>query len=218
MILTHSTTNGVGRPPKPPLWPNQWICPNLTPFKGPVPHPSRGVSKGTSYLFSLPPSYYSMSPNKALPEFLVQPLINFYWLKSPRTWVDNKPISLIILLTMSIEKIPFLCFLFLNWRNFKCGSRLIEHLLISFLLGKKNRKKFSYQFNTLLTYRTPGVTRQFPSSELHNCVVLSWSCLSLSLLKAEKHQWQLKHQVLERQTCKITALWTSAFKRLTFFG
>ena len=52
----------------------------------PSPHiknqltPTRGVSKGTCYLFSLLPCC-SRGPSKALPELLVWSLINFYWLR-----------------------------------------------------------------------------------------------------------------------------------------
>ena len=48
-------------------------------------------------LLVLAPSGCSMSPSKALPEFLVWPLISFWWLKSPRTWVGKfllRPLSL----------------------------------------------------------------------------------------------------------------------------
>ena len=46
----------------------------LIPFKEPACPPQR-ASKGTC---------------KVLPEFLFWPLTNFYWLKSPRTWVRNR--------------------------------------------------------------------------------------------------------------------------------
>ena len=63
----------------------------LTPFKGPACWPCpppQGGSEGSCYLLLL---YGSTSPHKALPEFLIWPLINFYWLKSPRTLVGNTP-------------------------------------------------------------------------------------------------------------------------------
>ena len=64
-------------------------APALTPFKGPaLPH--WGSEQGY-LLLVFTPSCCSTSPNKALPEFLVWPLINFYWLKSPRTQVSNIP-------------------------------------------------------------------------------------------------------------------------------
>ena len=42
------------------------------------------------YQLSYQGSYCKWSPNKILPEFLARPLINFYWLKSPRTPGGNK--------------------------------------------------------------------------------------------------------------------------------
>ena len=87
MIPAHSTTNGAGRPPKPPLRPDLPICPYPHPCKEPG-HPPWRESKGTCYLFSLPPCC-STSPSKALLESLVWSLVNFYWLKNPRAWVGN---------------------------------------------------------------------------------------------------------------------------------
>ena len=43
-----------------------------------------------------PPSCYSTSPSKALPEFLTWPLTNFCCMKSPRTWVDNNVTQLVV--------------------------------------------------------------------------------------------------------------------------
>ena len=62
MIPAHSSTKGVGRPPKPPLCPYPPSCPyrkphlrdQLTHTPTPTPHLPRGASKGTSCLFSLP--------------------------------------------------------------------------------------------------------------------------------------------------------------------
>ena len=48
--------------------------------------PHQRASKGNCYFF-LTPSSCSLSPNEALAEFLLWPLINFYWLRSPRTLV-----------------------------------------------------------------------------------------------------------------------------------
>ena len=162
-----------------------------------------------------------MSPNKTLPEFLVWSLTSFYWLKNPRTWVDNKPLSLRISLIVSIKKATSLLSFFLNRRNFKCGPTLIKDLHLSFFFlfggGRNQEEIWSYQLNTLLTCRTPGATRHFSSSELHDCVVLSWSCLSLSLLKPETHQQHLRHRDWERQTYKVTTFGSSAGKRLTLF-
>ena len=49
-------------------------------------HQTQGVSKGTSCSV---PSCCSTNPNKALPKFLLWPLINLYWLQSSRTLVAN---------------------------------------------------------------------------------------------------------------------------------
>jgi len=49
----------------------------LIPYKEPT-HPHLGTKQGNlSLVFA--PSCYSRGPNKALPEFLDWPLINFYW-------------------------------------------------------------------------------------------------------------------------------------------
>ena len=66
----------------------------LTPFKGPA-HPLPGSEQG-HLLLILAPSRGSTRPNKALPEFLIWPLINFYWLRSPRTRVGNNVTWLIV--------------------------------------------------------------------------------------------------------------------------
>ena len=68
--------------------------PTLTLWKEPV-HPPNGeqVSKGTCYLFSLP-SCCSRGPSKALPEFFVWLLINFYILMRSRTLVSNNNVKL----------------------------------------------------------------------------------------------------------------------------
>ena len=76
---------GWGRPPKPPLRPDPGSVPTLTPFKAPACPPPTSEREQGHLLFVFAPMCYSTSPNKALPEFLIWPLINFYWLKSPRT-------------------------------------------------------------------------------------------------------------------------------------
>ena len=54
-----NTTRGVGKPPKPPLLPDPWTHPYLTPYKepaccsAPTLHPG-GVTKRACYLISLP--------------------------------------------------------------------------------------------------------------------------------------------------------------------
>ena len=50
-------------------------------------------------LFVLPTPCCSGDPNKALPEFLVWPLINFYWLRKPRTLEGNECRGHILLCT-----------------------------------------------------------------------------------------------------------------------
>ena len=75
MPPAQGTTEGVGKPPEPPC-PNPGPTP-LTPCKESAPSPPWGESKGICYFFSLHPCY-NRGPRKALPEFLVWPLINFY--------------------------------------------------------------------------------------------------------------------------------------------
>ena len=160
-----------------------------------------------------------MSPSKTLPEFLVWSLISFYWLKNLRTWVDNKPLSLRISLIVSIKKTTSLLFFFLNWRNFKCGTRLTKdlHLSFFFLVGGGIKKKF--KVISLTPCWPTGHLKQLDTFQVlsYMTVVLSWSCLSLSLLKPETHQQHLRHQDWERQTYKVTTFGSSAVKRLTFF-
>ena len=50
MRPAHTTTKGVGRPPKPRLWTH----PYPHPIEGASSPPPRGASKGTCYLLSLP--------------------------------------------------------------------------------------------------------------------------------------------------------------------
>ena len=52
--------------------------PTLIPYKEPT-HPHLGTKQG-NLLLVFAPFCYSRDPNKALPEFLDWPLINFYWL------------------------------------------------------------------------------------------------------------------------------------------
>ena len=73
---------GGGQTTQTPSGPHR-STPPLTPLKEPARPPQR-MSKGTCDLFSLPPAAAPVS-TKALPEFLVWPLTNFYWLKCPRT-------------------------------------------------------------------------------------------------------------------------------------
>ena len=64
----HNSTKGVGRPPRTPLWPNPWTCHRPHSFKEPARMPPQEAS-GAPITCS-PSVHCSMSPNKALPEFL----------------------------------------------------------------------------------------------------------------------------------------------------
>ena len=46
-------------------------------------------TKQGNLLLVFTPRCYSTNPKKALPEFLTQPLITFYWWRSPRRQVSN---------------------------------------------------------------------------------------------------------------------------------
>ena len=92
MVPANSTVKGVGRPPEPPLLPDPPIYPS--------PHtiwenssPSLPRSKQGHVLLVFVLSCYSTDPSKALPKFPVWPLINYYWLKSPRPpgWAPEAP-------------------------------------------------------------------------------------------------------------------------------
>ena len=64
-----STTNGMGKLPKPLLQPDPWMQP--------YPHPLQGTSnEGTWHLSSLP-----SAANKATPKFFVWPLNTLYLIK-----------------------------------------------------------------------------------------------------------------------------------------
>ena len=72
MPPAHTTTKGVGRPPKPPSGPTPGSAFTLTPPKEPA-CPPWGVSKqGKLFLVSVLLGY-SKGPNKALPEFPMWP-------------------------------------------------------------------------------------------------------------------------------------------------
>ena len=69
-------------------WANHLSHPSsLTPGTNSCPS-SEHASKGNCYLFLLPHCCWK-GPNKALPEFPVLPLINFYWLRRARIVVCN---------------------------------------------------------------------------------------------------------------------------------
>ena len=57
--------------------------PTLTPYKEPAHLDSRSKQQG-SLLLVFPAPWCSRGPNKALPEFLVWPLINIYWLRKTK--------------------------------------------------------------------------------------------------------------------------------------
>ena len=65
MIPTHSTSKGVGKPPKSPLLPDPWTCSYPYPIKGTSSPPSQGISKACC-LFSLPPAAAQVLVNPSL--------------------------------------------------------------------------------------------------------------------------------------------------------
>lgn len=68
-------------PPKPPLWPTSGHAPTLTPYKERVPPQALGSQRTRGPVDSShpPPNpCCNRSPSKALPEFLVGPLVSFY--------------------------------------------------------------------------------------------------------------------------------------------
>ena len=67
MITAHSTSKWVGRPPKPPLWPDPWIGPYPHPTRGPNLLPLREEARVPVTCFHT----FMLSPNKSLPEFLI---------------------------------------------------------------------------------------------------------------------------------------------------
>ena len=73
-----------------PSSPNLGPTATLIPFRAPV-GPCSGSKQGNLLLVFAP---CSSSPSKALLECLVWPLINFYWLKNPRTLFDNNSIRI----------------------------------------------------------------------------------------------------------------------------
>ena len=74
------------------------------PFKEP-PHnsPLRRGDKQQHQLLVLSPLSCGPSPQKALPKFLVWPLIYFCWLKSPRTLTGNSRTSDIMLCWLNLQ-------------------------------------------------------------------------------------------------------------------
>ena len=77
MPLALNTTIGVGKTPKPPLWPDPPDTPLPSPRLRNQLAPPSGSQQG-KLLPVLAPRCCSKGPNKALPEFPVWPLVNFY--------------------------------------------------------------------------------------------------------------------------------------------
>ena len=77
MPPAHSTTKGMGRPPKPRLQPDPWTHPYPPPHVRNQPAPASGSEQGNLFLV-FAPSCGRWSPAKDLPEFFDWPLINFY--------------------------------------------------------------------------------------------------------------------------------------------
>ena len=73
----HNTTRGVGGPPKPPSGPTPGHTPTLTPYQEQA-CPTLGSEQTKELLFVLSSPCCSRGRSKALPEFLVRHLINFY--------------------------------------------------------------------------------------------------------------------------------------------
>ena len=77
----------MGKTPKTPLQRNTLL---LSPhIRNQLAPPQRASKQGNLlFVFALP--CWSRDSNKALPEFLIWPLINFYWLRRPRILAGNK--------------------------------------------------------------------------------------------------------------------------------
>ena len=74
----HRATKGVSKPSQPPSYSSPGPTPVILLFKEPVHPPSRSE---LGHLFLVLTPSCSTSPHKALPEFLVGLLINFYWIR-----------------------------------------------------------------------------------------------------------------------------------------
>ena len=82
----------------PPAHNTTKVTPLVQPLTAPCPHPNKeptcphsGRTKETYCLFA--PHCCSRGHSKALPECLLWPLINFYWLMRPRALVGNREAS-----------------------------------------------------------------------------------------------------------------------------
>ena len=78
MPPTHNTTREVGKPPMLSFCPNSWTHPYTYSISG-TSSTQQGSKQGNLSLV-LTPHCCSRNPNKALPEFLVWLVVNFYWL------------------------------------------------------------------------------------------------------------------------------------------
>ena len=89
MPLAHNTTKGGQTSWATPLVGRLDPCLSSSHIRNQLAPLSKRASKGTCCLFSLPVCCCCRGPSKALPEFLSWPLINFYWLRRPRTHISN---------------------------------------------------------------------------------------------------------------------------------
>ena len=95
----HTTTKGVGKPPKPPFWPDPWSHPHPHQHKEQACPPPPGVSKQGDLWFVLTPSCCSRAPLKPCLDFMsALQSISIDWRRS-RTLVC-KQFSLIDLLLL----------------------------------------------------------------------------------------------------------------------
>ena len=74
--------------------------PSLTPLRESAHTPSASKQGNLLLVFAPPaPPHCIKGPSKALPEFLIWPLTNFYWLRKPRTLVGSKLIISVLVLS-----------------------------------------------------------------------------------------------------------------------
>ena len=92
MIPTHSSTKRWAEHPCQPSGLTPGLASSLIPFKGPA-HSSLG-SEQWNVLLVFCPLFCSVSPNKPFPEFLIWPLISFYWLNSVRILTGDNSIGI----------------------------------------------------------------------------------------------------------------------------
>ena len=85
----HTAPPRGGYTPRSLLWPNLWTCPYPPSIKGTSSHTIPGSKQGKLFLVFIL-LCCSRGPSKALPESLVWPLLNFHWLRRPRTLASNR--------------------------------------------------------------------------------------------------------------------------------